>query len=193
MNSLKRIINDKRLLPVRNVAIFAILILGFHYFFRWWAYGDNKYWPIADIIYPLYDYLTNLLYTNSKWVITHLTNVTFTFDDQLHKFYSSDGYVGVNHGCSGLKQFLQWTVLMIFFPGPWKKKLWFIPAGLIIVHIVNILRITSLVILVSCDVSQSTWDFAHDWIMRPFFYVVMFGMWVIWVDNISVKRNKNKP
>jgi len=180
MNILHKISN-KQLRPLINVAIFAILILGFHFFFRWWAYGDNTYWPISGLVMPTYEFLANLLYTNSVWALKHLTNYEFTTNDTLRTIYMGKGYVAVNFGCSGLKQFLQWIVLMSFFPGPWKHKIWFIPTGLIVVHLVNIFRISSLSVLLLYY--PEYWHFTHDYILRPFFYVIMFGMWVIWVEK----------
>jgi exosortase/archaeosortase family protein len=188
MKTIKQLLNDKRLLPLKNVTLFAILILSFHYFFRWWARGGNAYWPIAGEINILYEWLSDLLYVNSKWVLEYLSTLPFTFDDAKREFYINDGYVGVSHGCSGLKPLLQWIVLMTFFPGTWKKKLWFIPVGLVVVHMVNIFRITSLVAILYFGATQQQWDFAHDWILRPFFYVVMFAMWVLWVDKITAKK-----
>ncbi|MFK5856651.1 MAG: exosortase/archaeosortase family protein [Bacteroidota bacterium] len=132
--------------------------------------------------------MANLLYNNSVWALKHLTTYEFTTDNALKTIYIGKGYVSVNHGCSGFKQFLQWIVLMVFFPGPWKHKLWFIPAGLVVVHLVNVFRISSLSIILEYNQSQSFWDFSHDWILRPFFYVVMFGMWVIWVEKLVDKK-----
>lgn len=177
--------NDKRITPLINVALFAILILGFHYFFRWWAHGDDKYWPIAGLVMPIYESLANLLYENSVWALSHLTGYEFTSNTELRKIFIGEGYVEVSYGCSGFKQFLQWIVLMTIFPGPWKQKLWFIPAGLLIIHIVNIFRISFLSVILNYGATQTQWDFTHDWILRPFFYVVMFGMWVFWVEKIK--------
>ena len=32
-----------------------------------------------------------------------------------------------------------------------------------------------------------TWNFAHMWVLRPFFYVVIFTEWLVWVQYF---RNK---
>ena len=183
--NIKEILSNKKLKPLINVAIFAILILGFHFFFRWWAY-DLAYWPLKSVVDPTYEFLANLLYNNSVWALQHLTTYDFTTDAALREIYFGPGYVGVNYGCSGLKQFLQWIVLMGFFPGPWKHKAWFIPLGLLVVHVVNIFRISSLSVLLLYYPNQ--WDFTHDYILRPFFYVVMFAMWVIWVEKFVEKK-----
>jgi exosortase/archaeosortase family protein len=101
-------------------------------------------------------------------------------------FLANNGYVAVNESCSGLKIFLQFTVLMILFPGPWKHKLWYIPAGLIILHLTNIFRIVGLA-QVTISLPQY-WDFSHDYFFRPLFYVVIFTLWVIWVEYFYTKK-----
>ena len=185
--NIKQLISTNQLRPLKDVALFSILILGFHFFFRWWAY-DLSYWPFQGIINPTYKFLTDLLYNNSIWALKYLTAYEFTTDDSLRKIIIGSGSVSVNFGCSGLKQFLQWVILMGFFPGPWKKKLWFIPSGLIIIHLVNIFRISGLSILL--EYYPQYWNFSHDYLFRPFFYVVMFAMWVIWVEKFKGKKSK---
>jgi exosortase/archaeosortase family protein len=145
------------------------------------------YWPIHDPLMPLYDRLSDLLYYNSKWVLQHFTSYDYMYVDPDRRiiYVPDNSYVQVNHGCSGLKQFLQWLVLMTFFPGPWKKKLWFIPLGLIITHLVNVFRISGLSVVVIYWPQH--WHFIHDYVYRPFFYVVMFGLWVWWVEKFRGK------
>ena len=180
-------IDNTKLRPIINVALFAILIFSFHYFFRWWA-SQLHYWPIVTTVGEVNQVLMKLLYDNSLWVLQHLTTYDITYEDATRTIWLGPGSVYVSAGCSGFKQFLQWLVLMVFFPGPWKHKLWFIPVGLVIIQLVNIFRIDVLVIIL--DYFPQYWKFTHDWILRPFFYVVMFGMWVIWVEKFVDKRIK---
>jgi exosortase/archaeosortase family protein len=145
------------------------------------------------------DWLSEKVFVASRWIL-ELFNVKVTAFDQLtigdslkHRvFYypENNGYVSVNHSCSGLKQFYQWLVLMLLYPGPWKHKTWFIPMGLAIIHIVNIFRIVGMTI-VTIHFAEH-WDFIHDYIMRPFFYVVMFALWVWWNEKFY-HREKIKP
>jgi len=177
-------LHNKRFQPLTDVALFVVLILGFHFFFRFWAYHLH-YQPFQAIVMPVYEFLTRLLFNNSVWTLKHLTNYQFT--TQGSDILMGAGHVGVHSGCSGLKQFLEWVVLMTFFPGPWKHKFWFIPTGLIIIHLVNVFRISGLSILLLYFPEH--WQFTHDYIFRPFFYVVMFAMWVLWVEKF---RNKTR-
>jgi len=94
----------------------------------------------------------------------------------------------VNDSCSGLKQFFQIAVVFLLFPGPWKHKAWFIPASILVMHGVNILRIVILsIVLIKWP---GYWQFSHDWILRPFFYVVIFAEWLIW-EVYFQNRRKN--
>lgn len=172
---------------LKDSLLFFILILGFHFLFRFWAYHLN-YWPLDAEITQVSGLLANIVFRNSSWILKHLTNYSFSLRG--NSIFVGNGFVGVNEGCSGLKQFLQWIVLMVFFPGPWKHKLWFIPSGLVVLHLVNIFRISALSALLLY--LPEHWKFMHDWIFRPFFYVVMFVMWVLWVEKFKSSRKDER-
>ncbi len=185
--NIKNILQNKKLRPLIDVAIFSVLLLSFHFFYRYWA-AHWHFAPFYQLVWDIQDYLAELLYNNTVWALKHFTSYDFTFlHDKREIWYTAGrGYVGVHHACSGFKQFLQWTVLMLFFPGPWKQKLWFIPLGIVITHFVNVFRISGLsVVLVYLP---QHWQFIHDNLYRPFFYVVMFFLWVWWVEKF-----KNHP
>ncbi len=188
--TLKEILQSKKFRSLRDVAIFMFLLLSFHFLYRFWAYHLH-FAPIADMVNAARDSLAGLLYKNSVWALQHLTGYDFTFlpDKREIWYVPGRGYVGVHLSCSGFKQMLQWAVLMLFFPGPWKHKLWFIPLGLLITHMVNIFRISGLSVVL-IYVPQH-WQFIHDDIYRPFFYVVMFLLWVWWVEKFRNKARKS--
>ena len=180
---IKYFFHKKHFRPFLDIALFAFLILGFHFLFRFWAYHLH-YQPFRAIVMPVYEFLTNLLFHNSVWALRHLTSYSFTTHGR--DILMGAGHVGVHSGCSGLKQFLEWIVLMTFFPGPWKHKAWFIPLGLVVIHLVNIFRISGLSILLIYFPEH--WQFTHDYIWRPFFYVVMFLLWVWWVEKFRDRK-----
>lgn len=95
-------------------------------------------------------------------------------------------YVSINESCTGLKQFYQLGIILLLFPGPIKHKLWYIPSTIVIMHFTNVLRIVVLSVLLHTNFQ--IWQFSHDWILRPFFYVIIFIFWWIWNDVFN-----NKP
>jgi exosortase/archaeosortase family protein len=169
-----------------NLTIFTLLILSFHFLFRWW--DNENYWPILPAVEFAYEQLSILLFENSIWVLKQLTFYEFYVKSEARQIWMVDGCVEISHYCSALKQILQWIFLMILFPGPWKHKLWFIPIGVIALHIINIFRIVFLFILLFHF--PEYWDLAHDYVPRPFFYGLIFGMWVIWVERFQNIKTK---
>ncbi|MCD4745392.1 MAG: exosortase/archaeosortase family protein [Bacteroidales bacterium] len=174
-------IKKYKLNALREVAIFAIILLVFH--FLWRALVGNI--MEVEFIRNSAAFLSYQVFLASEWFLSNVLGIDITTINTTI-YTENQGYVKVNLSCSGLKQFYQFTILMILYPGPWKHKLWFIPAGLIIIHITNIFRIVGLVI-VTINIPEY-WHFSHDYIFRPFFYVVMFAMWVIWVEYFYNKK-----
>lgn len=179
----------------KDVVIFIGILLIFHFLFKIFA----KDLSAMRFFENSSDWLAQKVFITSRWILD-LLNVKITAFDQLNignsvrqrVFYypENNGFVSVNHSCSGLKQFYQWIVLMLLYPGPWKHKVWFIPLGLGIIHFVNLFRIVGMT-FVTIHFSQH-WDMIHDYVMRPFFYVVMFALWVWWNEKFY-HRKKTQP
>ena len=178
-------VRKHKLQPIVDVAIFAIITVFFHYI--WW-HGLKGFLLNFAGFREMEAFLAHQVFLPSSWVVEHILNYNITTHDNT-LFFGNTGYVAVEGSCSGLKQFYQWTVLMILFPGPWKKKLWFIPMGILVIHFVNIFRIITLSVVVVHW--PQNWDFIHEWILRPFFYVVIFSMWVIWVERVMGGKLKS--
>ena len=91
--------------------------------------------------------------------------------------------VTVGAPCDGIVLLALFTVFIIAFPGSWKHKLWFLPAGLISIHLINVLRIAALAIIV--DINPAWLDFNHDYTFTILVYAYVFFLWYIWVNKFS--------
>jgi exosortase/archaeosortase family protein len=178
------ITQSKYYIAFKDVTLFIIITLGFHFFFRAIAISLYKVEVWKQATY----FLQDLLFKNSTYLIKHILGLQFVTDGFRMTFLANHGYIAINESCSGLKIFLQFIVLMVLFPGPWKHKLWYIPAGLVMIHLTNIFRIVG---LAQVTISfPRYWEFSHDYFFRPLFYVVIFTMWVIWVEYFYTKKEK---
>jgi len=194
-SAFNRIIKKYHLHAFKDVTLFVLILLFFHFVYRAFAVNISA----LNFIRTSSNWLALQVYRESCFVVNLFTSKV-TFFDQLHiqdslrhnVFYYAlnNGYVAVNSSCSGLKQFYQWFFLMTLFPGPWKHKLWFIPMGIIVTHLVNVFRIVSMV-FVTVYISEY-WSFIHDWVLRPFFYVVMFMLWVWWNEKYHLPYRKKR-
>lgn len=190
MNSLDELLKKYQLYAFKDVAIFMIILLVFHFL---WKIFVTDILSVGFITHSA-NYVAGVVFNSSVWVLDELGINIASFDHieinghmRQNVFYyaQTNGYVYVNLSCSGLKQFYQWFFLMLLYPGPWKHKLWFVPLGLVIIHFVNILRILGMV-AVTMHFTEN-WHFLHDYVARPFFYVVMFFLWVWWNEKYHLK------
>lgn len=174
-----------KLQPLVDVIIFMVIIVFFH--LLWWDLGLKKFMLDYLSFSDLEQYMAHQVAVPSSWFVEHVIGYDIkTLGTTL--YFPNNGYIAVEGSCSGLKQFYQWIVLMLLFPGPWKHKSWYIPMGLVVIHLTNIFRIILLSVVVMHWPQQ--WDFIHLWILRPFFYVVIFIMWIIWEEKFRLPHRQ---
>lgn len=100
-------------------------------------------------------------------------------------------YIGVQGGsllwigdpCNGVSLFAVFSIFLLAYPGPWKHKAWFLPLGLLSIHVLNMLRIVVLCIVVTVD--YELLNFNHDYTFYIIVYGWVFGLWYLWVKRYA--------
>jgi len=100
--------------------------------------------------------------------------------------------VWIGTPCNALTLFAFFTFFVLAFPGNAKSKLWFIPAGIIIIHIANILRVMGLA-LVNFYAPEYL-DFNHTYTFTIFVYIIIFSLWMWWIKYTlnQIKKYEQK-
>lgn len=170
---------------VRFILIFTLLLVV------WFSLYNNLYTLIpGDIEHSMSltlakhaNFFSELLGFNTSLEVTRDLVIT-----KLTEFGPTHG-TWIGEPCNGIKVMGLFFIFIIAFPGNWKHKLWFIPAGMLIIHIVNAIRISALTII------EAKWpmylDFNHNVTFQVIIYGVIFLMWYIWVQkfsNINLKK-----
>jgi exosortase/archaeosortase family protein len=110
--------------------------------------------------------------------------------------------VEINNGCNGLILMVLFFTFMVAFPGPWKKKLWYIPVGIFVIYLINCLRVIALTTnkmiqgLVNGEelfkkspiwqkIMDNSVDFNHKGTFLIIVYGAIFYLWMIWVNRFS--------
>jgi exosortase family protein XrtF len=96
---------------------------------------------------------------------------------------NSRGMVGVGNPCNGLELFVLFGGFIACFPGNTKSKIWFVPVGVIIIHIVNVMRSTALALIQFHN--PASLDFNHHYTFTVIVYAIIFGLWMFWVNRYS--------
>jgi len=133
--------------------------------------------------------INNTIFFSQK--LLHLFGYhTFTSTTDTVRVIGIDGTHGLWIGdpCDGLSLFALFTCLIVSYPGSAKNKLWFIPAGLVLIHFLNILRITILCIIVLK--SPSALEFNHTYTFQLLVYGFIFLLWMIWVNKYGKSESR---
>ncbi len=148
----------------------------------------------------------------THWVVSNIfEHKDFLIDG--HSIYFEDSLrVDIIWGCTGLKQLLMFSFIMIFYFGPKTKKYWFIPLSLFILMFVNIVRLSAICIIIKdpfpdwfiavnewyndrtwINSPEGYWQFYTDWFnvfhRDAFTWIyydgVIFVLWLVWEELIN--------
>lgn len=157
------------------------------------------------IWYGLYEFWLKDNSGLDNWIISHIVNharVVFNFlGAELQpvregldawNWMALKDSVGVIVGppCNGLALFALFIIFIISFPGPWKHKAWYLPLGIVLIHLVNVLRVIALVSIVKWN--EEWLEFNHDYTFTILVYLFVFLFWYIWVSKFSPLKSGGK-
>ena len=94
--------------------------------------------------------------------------------------------INIYEGCNGINVMIVFLAFLLAFGGVWKKMLWFVPAGLIVIHLMNIVR---LVLLYWFAVGYPHYFYYfHKYIFTAVLYLIIILLWYVWVARINGKQ-----
>jgi exosortase family protein XrtF len=104
---------------------------------------------------------------------------------------SHDGkrILAVYEGCNGLNVMIIFVAFLYAFGPITKNFFWFVPLGLLIIHLINLARIT-LLFWVSIYWADYMY-FIHKYFFTAILYVVVFILWVWWVRRFVSQKAVN--
>lgn len=155
---------------------------------------------VGNVLYGLYvesfdntaDSITTIVTTQSSGLLNLLgSNTSAVKNSQGPTVFietSEKIALSVFEGCNGVNVMIIFVAFVVAFGGPWKKMLWFIPAGLAVIHASNLLRI-ALLFFVSEHYSEYFY-YVHKYFFTAILYLVVFILWVIWVVRFNVRQKK---
>lgn len=91
-----------------------------------------------------------------------------------------NGYPSVFVGaqCDGLVLYALLAGFVLAYPGPARRRLWFIPLGIVALWLLNIIRIIALAL--NYKYSPETFEFDHHYAFNAVAYAALGGLWLLW-------------
>jgi len=178
--------------PYKGVLFFVIILLVSHFAWKFLVLGDES------------DSMVTFLGMNISYPFNFMAHHVASFCQRILEFFGSDirlepgnilrhgngNAVRIIWGCTAIKQAYIFICIIGLNRGPWRKKLWYIPLGLVVIYFFNILRISIIAQIIG---AHPTWfDFFHEHIFKYLFYLVIFGMWVYWEEKIVLPSKVKK-
>ena len=177
--------------PYRGVIYFVLLLLFTHFLWKWVVDGDLHGQQIAIFGKDLttqFHALSAFTAKTTHWFVRLFPNTAdFINRDTVLYFKGANFNISIIWGCTAVKQLYIFIVIMAFYKGSWKKKLWYIPMGCVILWAYNIIRIAAISYLVINH--HERFDFYHEGLFRYIYYGLMFLLWVIWEEKFVKNRN----
>lgn len=128
----------------------------------------------------------HLLLKSVMFLSIHLTSL-FT-EIQITSTYrgillENHGALDVGNVCLCADVMFLFAAFILVYPGSKKAKLWFIPTGIVVIHGMNILRISALCL--TKIYYPERMHFNHHYLFNIIIFVVVFIMWLIWIARFS--------
>jgi exosortase family protein XrtF len=159
--------------------LYGILFFVYQYVIKKYTYYDQKF--IGSII------------SSSEYFVKLLGYKTFTvLQDRDYQVVGIDGSNGVWVGsnCNAITLFSLFSVFIVAYPGNQKHKLWFIPTGIVLIHVLNLIRVIALVLI--AYYSPTSLNFNHTYTFTFLVYAFILFLWIVWVNKFSQKITKPK-
>lgn len=157
--------------------LYLLFFLIHQFVVRRYTFYDQKF--IGSIIESTDVFLRFLGYSTFK--------VLQDKDVQVIGIDGSNG-VWVGSNCNAISLFSLFSVFIIAYPGNQLHKLWYIPAGILAIHLINILRVAALAII--ANYSPGSLDFNHTYTFTFLVYSFIFSLWIIWVNRFASRTSR---
>ncbi|GAB6012615.1 exosortase/archaeosortase family protein [Viscerimonas tarda] len=223
--------------PYKDIIWFLFLFISFDFLWKLFVSTDEEE---TEKLFFLSKDITNLTKPFSVWtaqatywIVNHvlgfhdltISGALLYFDHPItyQDFVSETSMrLRIVWDCTGIKQMIQFALIIVCCFGPLKKKLWYIPLSIVILSLINILRIMTSALLIKDgfpdwfipfnewynhaqwqDAPNSYRTFYNDWfqlfhkdVFKWLYYNgVIFILWLVWQEKCNIpyqRRKKNR-
>ena len=89
--------------------------------------------------------------------------------------------IGIGTPCNGLDFIGLFTCFVLSFPAKWQSKSGFLPLGILLIFLLNLVRIQ--VLIINYYYFHSSFDFNHHYTFNFFIYGMMLIVWLAWAKK----------
>jgi exosortase family protein XrtF len=160
----------------RFVGLAVVLYVGWRFAYEFYL---KDHTTLDEMVIDNLVGITESLLQLFGFAITEYHDVGF----RTHAGILGTNGVTVGDPCDGLVLMALFLVFVVAVPGSWKHRLWFIPTGIVAIHLINAFRVTALAMIVYYN--NDWWSFNHDYTFTILVYGFVFWLWWLWVEKLN--------
>ena len=138
-----------------------------------------------------YDILTSfsvILAKQANFLLEFLgfdTNIEIHGDMVVSKIlkYKYQHGVWIGEPCNGIKIFGVFSIFILCLRSKWINKILFLPVGIFILHLLNVIRVASLTYIAA--VNPNMLDFNHNITFQIIVYSAMLLLWLFFIKKFT--------
>src|SRR5690554_3817713 len=150
------------LVPMRGIIYFFIILLVAHFFWKFTMLGDESNEVVTFFGLDLSAGFNTMVVHLTEMVYKALVWLGYDVEIVGNNIIRHDNGAAVRivWACTGYKQAYIFTAIILFYKGPFLRKLWYIPAGLVVVYLFNIFRMV--MIIAAIRKNPDSFEFLHE-------------------------------
>ncbi|MFZ2904640.1 MAG: exosortase family protein XrtF [Cyclobacteriaceae bacterium] len=168
----------KELKPaIRFLLIFVGLYVGLNILYGLWIHscGDQV------------DAVTSLVTRQSSFLLNVFGETTHTepvaSSPSISIVNPSGIVINVFEGCNGINVMIVFVSFLFAFGGEKRKMLWFLPLGIFMIYLANLIRVMALYYVAQNWASY--FYYVHKYVLTAFLYALVFLLWWFWIEKMS--------
>lgn len=169
--------------------LFALMYYGNLFFIGITTQGGGFYSPLLDEYFNYVKWFRSFLLHASSLLPAILGYESRVSD--FHIYLTGGSYIKLVHTCLGLGLLSFWVAFVLSYPQSRKEKILYLLIGCGVIILLNIIRITALLLIYSKNGTAQYKDFDHHLYFNIGVYTIIFFMMKRWMDKPSITQQTN--
>lgn len=175
---------------------FFAFLIKFLLFYVVFIFAYKMYLDQFNVEKNEVDYFTEVVAHQTKQFMLVFTDdaqsIRHTEEPSLKILYKQKYVARVIEGCNAVSVMILFAAFVFAFSTHWKKTLLYILSGIVLLHVLNVIRIALLSFALYYYPKYE--ELLHGTIFPLFIYGVVFILWILWVTKFSgyAKRTATK-
>jgi len=131
------------------------------------------------------DWLAGVTIIPVAYIFKHWMGYKLIYNQRNIIISGTQGLFLANH-CLGIAPMVIFAGFILAYKGKWIHKLWYIPAGILFIYGINVLRMLALAQTEVCC-SMIYFELAHSWVYLFLSYGMFFLLVALWMNVFSRK------